>query len=60
MYMYTCILNVSQQLLLYYFFSVYHVQNGWTPLMSASLNGHVEIVKTLIGSQAQVNTQKEV
>ena len=44
----------------YYFFSVYDVQDGMTPLMGASLNGHVEVVRALIGSQAQVNTQDKV
>ena len=38
----------------------YHIQSGGTPLMAASYVGHVDVVKTLIGSQAQVNTQKEV
>ena len=43
-----------------YFSSVDHVQDGMTPLMLASLKGHVEVVKTLIGSQAQLNTQDKV
>ena len=42
------------------YFSVDHVQTGWTPLMVASLNGHVEVVRALIGSKAQLNTQNEV
>ena len=42
------------------FFFVYHVQDGMTPLMAASINGHVEVVRALIGSQAQLNTQDEV
>ena len=45
---------------LYIFFSVDHVQTGRTPLMVASSNGHVEVVRTLIGSQAQLNTQDKV
>ena len=28
--------------------------------MTASFYGHVEVVRILIGSQAQLNTQKEV
>ena len=36
------------------------MQDGATPLMAASLKGHVEVVGALIGSQAQVNTQDEV
>ena len=36
------------------------IQNGWTPLMTASLNGHADIVQTLIEAKAQVNTQEEV
>ena len=31
-----------------------------TPLMAASFEGHVEVVRALIGSQAQLNTQDEV
>ena len=36
------------------------VQNGTTPLMVASLKEHVEVVRVLIGSRAQLNTQDEV
>ena len=36
------------------------IQNGWTPLMTASLHGHADIVQTLIEAKAQVDTQKEV
>ena len=36
------------------------VQNGWTPLMRASREGHVDIVRLLIEAKAQINTQKEV
>ena len=35
-------------------------QNGWTPLMTASFEGHADIVQTLIEAKAQVNTQQEV
>ena len=35
-------------------------QNGWTPLMTASFNGHVDIVRILIEAKAQINIQKEV
>ena len=36
------------------------IQNGWTPLMTVSLEGHADIVQTLIEAKAQVNTQDEV
>ena len=36
------------------------IQNGWTPLMRASFNGRVDIVRILIKAQAQVNTRSEV
>ena len=36
------------------------IQNGWTPLMTASLEGHAHIVQTLLEAKAQVNTQEEV
>ena len=36
------------------------VQNGWTPLMTASFEGHADIVQTLIEAKAQINTQEEV
>jgi hypothetical protein len=29
--------------------------NGWTPLLAASDNGHVEVVRTLVGAGAAVN-----
>ena len=35
-------------------------QNGWTPLMKASFEGHVDIVRLLIEVKAQINTKKEV
>ena len=35
-------------------------QNGWTPLIRASFEGHADIVQTLIEAKAQVDTQKEV
>ena len=35
-------------------------QNGQTPLMEASFEGHVDIVRLLIEAKAQINTQKEV
>ena len=40
--------------------NVCFIQNGETPLMTASFEGHVDIVRILIEAQAQVNTQKEV
>ena len=36
------------------------IQMGETPLITASYNGHVDIVKTLIEAKAQINTQDEV
>ena len=33
---------------------------GETPLITASYNGNVDIVKTLIKAKAQINTQDEV
>ena len=39
---------------------VYLVQDGRTPLMTASFQGHADIVQTLIEAKAQINTQKEV
>ena len=36
------------------------LQNGRTPLMTASFEGHVDIVRILIKAKAQVNIQDEV
>ena len=38
----------------------YLIQTGWTPLMKASFEGHVDIVRLLIEAKAQINTQEEV
>ena len=35
-------------------------QNGRTPLMEASFEGHVDIVRILIEAKAQINTQDKV
>ena len=35
-------------------------QSGWTPLMMASLKGHVDVAKTLIEAKASVNTKEKV
>ena len=35
-------------------------QNGRIPLMTASFNGHADIVQTLIEAKAQVDTQDMV
>ena len=40
--------------------NVCFLQNGWTPLMTASIEGHVDIVRLLIEAKAEVNTQEEV
>ena len=34
-------------------------QNGWTPLMVASYEGHVDVARTLIQAKAPINTQKK-
>ena len=52
--------NISQPLYIGNHISLSLLQSGMTPLMTASFNGHVEVVRILIGSQAQLNTQKEV
>ena len=36
------------------------LQDGWTPLVSASHNGHLEIVKSLIEAGANVNHTTKV
>ena len=36
------------------------LQDGWTPLVSASQNGHLEIVKRLIEAGANVNHTSKV
>ena len=35
-------------------------QDGWTPLMAASSEGHTDVVQTLIEAKAQINTRKKV
>ena len=39
---------------------VFYKQDGTTPLMTASFEGHADIVQSLIEAKAQVNTQEEV
>ena len=39
---------------------MYNLQDHWTPLMTASFEGHVDIVKIMIEAKAQINTQNEV
>ena len=39
---------------------MYSTQDGWTPLMIASLGGYVDTVRMLIEAKAQIDTQKEV
>ena len=36
------------------------LQDGWTPLVSVSQNGHLEIVKRLIEAGANVNHTSKV
>ena len=43
-----------------YVFILYVIQDGTTPLMAASLEGHADIVQSLIEAKAQVDTQDEV
>lgn len=45
---------------LYYTHSEYSTQSGWTPLMAASFEGHVEVMRQLIEAKAEINTQKKV
>jgi ankyrin repeat protein len=35
-------------------------QNGWTPLHSASRNGHVEVVEALLAKDADVEAREKV
>ena len=37
-----------------------HSQNGGTPLLIASFNGCVDIVRLLVEAKAQLNVQEEV
>ena len=39
---------------------ILYTQDGWTPLMTASYEGHVDIVRILIEAKAQINMQEEV
>ena len=36
------------------------IQDGWTPLMAASFNGHVDVVHELIETDVHVNQQSKV
>ena len=36
------------------------IQNGWTPLITASYSGHVEVVCLLIDAHADIHTQNKV
>ena len=36
------------------------IQNGMTPLMKASFEGHVDVVRLLIEAKAQINTRRKV
>ena len=52
--------NISQPLYIGNHISLSLLQSGQTPLMRASSGGHVEVVRILIVSQAQLNSQDEV
>ena len=52
-YVYVSALNVQCLLSLF-------VQNGWTPLMIASFNGHVDVVRILIEAHADIHKQDKV
>ena len=54
------IIIISQPLYIGNHISLSLLQNGMTPLMTASFNGHVKVVRVLIRSQAQLNTQDGV
>ena len=41
-------------------YTVLSVQNGWTPLMIASSNGHVDVVRVLIEAHADIHSQDKV
>ena len=45
-----------------YALDVHHivVQNGWTPLLDASTNGHTETVELLVSHGAQLDVRNEV
>ena len=36
------------------------LQDGWSPLFTASLEGHLEVVKTLLEAGANINQANEV
>ena len=40
--------------------SYLHVQDKWTPLMTASENGHVDVVNVLLQHGASVHLQNKV
>ena len=37
-----------------------YMQNGWTPLMQASQEGHVDVVNVLLDNKANPNHQTDV
>ena len=43
-----------------YITTLYFVRNGLTGLVTASFQGHVDIVRILIEAKAQIHTQQEV
>ena len=55
-----CMITIFSQDYCYIALTIYCTQTGWTPLMKASRKGHVDIVRILINTKAQINTQEEV
>ena len=41
-------------------FTIYALQHCWNPLWEASRNGHLDVVKALIGAKAEVNLEDVV
>ena len=55
-----CMLTIMHMLSVNLFFYHSHTQDGWTALMSASHNGHHEIVEKLLAARAKPDLQDKV